>query len=295
MSDSDEPTGLIDVPGGRVWYRIAGSGAAGTPLLLLHGGPGAGHDGFEPLDALAGERPVVFYDQLGCGKSDIPDDASLWRVGRFVEEVAAVRKALGCERMHLLGSSWGGWLAIEYAVANGEGLASLVLSSTSASSRQFLEGARRMLSELPGGTGETIERLEAESKTESPEYLQACMAFYKEHLCRLDPWPEPMLRSGANVAASATYGSMWGPSEFTCTGVLKQWDRKADLGRISAPTLVTRGGYDEMSQDCANTLVAGIRNAELHVFENSAHMAQLEETDAYLAVVRDFLRRIDAG
>lgn len=292
MSDS---SGFIDVPGGRVWHRVAGIDAGGTPLLLLHGGPGAGHDGFEPLEALADERPVVFYDQLGCGKSDIPDDASLWQVARFVDEVAAVRAALGFERMHLLGSSWGGWLAIEYAVANGRGLASLVLSSTSASSRQFLEGARRLLTEMPDSIGETVERLEAEGKTDSPEYLQACMAFYKQHLCRLDPWPDPMLRSGANVAASATYRTMWGPSEFTCTGVLKDWDRESDLRRIAVPTLVTRGGYDEMSQDCANTLVAGISPAELHVFENSSHTAHLEETSAYLGVVRDFLRRVDAA
>lgn len=208
MSDSSDPTGLIDVPGGRVWYRIAGAAAPGTPLLLLHGGPGAGHDGFEPLQALADERPVVFYDQLGCGKSDIPDDPSLWRVDRFVEEVAAVRETLGFERVHLLGSSWGGWLAIEYAVTNGGGLASLALSSTSASSRQFLEGARRLLAGMPSAVRDTIERLEDEGQTESPEYLQACMAFYKQHLCRLEPWPDQMMRSGANVAASATYRSI---------------------------------------------------------------------------------------
>lgn len=295
MSYSNDQTGFIDVPGGRVWYRIAGVGAPGTPLLLLHGGPGAGHDGFEPLGALADERPVVFYDQLGCGRSDIPDDPSLWRVDRFVEEVGAVRQALEVERVHLLGSSWGGWLAIEYAVTNGGGLSSLVLSSTSASSRQFLEGARGLLAELPGEVRETIERLETEGKTESPEYLQACMAFYKQHLCRLEPWPEQMIRSGGNVAASATYRSMWGPSEFTCTGVLEDWDRESRLSEIAVPTLVTRGGYDEMTQDCANTLVSGIPNAELHVFENSAHTAHLEEADAYQAVVRDFLRRVDAA
>jgi proline-specific peptidase len=295
MSDSSDRSGFIDVPGGRVWYRVAGADASGTPLLLLHGGPGAGHDGFEPLEALADERPVVFYDQLGCGRSDIPDDPSLWHVGRFAEEVAAVRSSLGLERMHLLGSSWGGWLAIEYAVTIGGGLASLVLSSTSASSRQFLEGARRLLADLPGGIGETIERLEAEGKTDSPEYLQATMAFYKQHLCRLDPWPDSMLRSSANVAASATYGTMWGPSEFTCTGVLREWDREDDLGRITVPTLVTRGGHDEMTQDCADTLVAGIPDAELRVFENSAHMAHVEETDAYLDAVRRFLRRVDAA
>lgn len=286
-------SGYLAVPGGRVWYRIAGPNSPGTPLVLLHGGPGAGHDAFEPLAALADERPVVFYDQLGCGKSDIPDDGSLWVVDRFVEEVAAVRAGLGFQRMHILGSSWGGWLAIEYALTNGGGLVSLTLSSTSASSWQFLRGARRLLAEMPAAVRVTVERLEAEGDTNAPEYLKACLEFYRRHLCRLDPWPDSMLRDIANVAASATYGTMWGPSEFTCTGVLKNWDRTDGLAEIDVPALVTRGSYDEMTQDCAETLRNGIPGARLRTFEHSAHMAHLEEPELFQQVLREFLRQAD--
>ncbi len=145
-----EPTreGYIAVPGGQVWYKVMGSGDA-VPLLTLHGGPGAGHDYFEPLEALASDRPVVFFDQLGCGRSDKPDDLSLWRIERFEEEVTAVRKALDLERVHLLGQSWGGWLAIEYIMGKPSGVVGLILASTSASSPQFARETARLKAELP--------------------------------------------------------------------------------------------------------------------------------------------------
>lgn len=293
-SASAAKEGTVAVPGGKVWYRVVGAGLERTPLVLLHGGPGSGHDAFEPLAALADQRPVVFYDQLGCGRSEIPDDASLWRVERFVAELAELRRALGLGRMHLLGSSWGGWLAIEYAIAAGDGLAGLVLSSTSASAQQFLRGARELLAQMGPRIRDTVERCEREGRTDDPEYLAASLAFYREHLCRLDPWPEAMVRSARNVAMSATYAPMWGASEFSCTGALKDWDRSADLGAITVPTLVTRGAHDEMVQACADTLVAGIRNSELHVFEHSSHTAQLEEPERCCEVVRAFLQHNDA-
>jgi len=171
MTTSTKREGFVEVPAGRVWYGIAGEGN-GVPLLTLHGGPGAGHDYLEPLEGLGNERPVVFYDQLGCGKSEIPDDERLWRVERFVEEVGAVRKALGLERVHLLGQSWGGMLAIEYALTRPPGVVSLVLANTTASIEEFASEARRLIAELPGDAAETIERCEAEGKTDSPEYQE---------------------------------------------------------------------------------------------------------------------------
>ena len=118
--------GRIDVDGHRVWYRRVGE--RGVPLLLLHGGPGAGHDYLEPLAGLAERRAVIFYDQLGCGRSDQPDDPSLWRIERFVREVDTVRAALGLDRVHILGQSWGGWLAIEYMLSAPKGVVGLVLA-----------------------------------------------------------------------------------------------------------------------------------------------------------------------
>ncbi len=213
MTADQDREGFVQVPGGRVWYRIAGADSPSVPLLVLHGGPGAGHDYLEPLAALADVRPVVFYDQLGCGKSDIPDDESLWRIERFAGEVAAVRRALGLERVHLLDQSWGGFLAIEYMLGHPAGVQSLVLASTAAGMPQVIDEMSRLIDHLPRQACETIRRSEAAGATASPEYQAACLVFYQRHLCRLDPWPEPLQRSVVNLTQTPVYAVMNGPNE----------------------------------------------------------------------------------
>ena len=287
-----EEEGHIDVPGGQVWYKVVGSGES-VPLLTLHGGPGGGHDYLEPLNALASERPVVFFDQLGCGKSDTPDDVSLWRIDRFVDEVTAVRDALGLDRIHLLGHSWGGWLAIEYMLGAPSGVISLTLASTSASIPQFVYEAGKLISELPREMAETMRRLEAEGDFENPEFEAGMMEFYKRHLCRLDPWPDPIMRSLENLDGNIVYETMNGPTEFTVIGNMKDWNRIEKLGEIVAPTLITCGRYDELTPACSRTLRQGIMNSRMHVFERSAHMAHLEETESYLQILSEFLRDFD--
>jgi proline-specific peptidase len=160
--------GTVSVDGFKVWYRRVGEG--GIPLLTLHGGPGAGHDYLEPLEGLADERAVGFYDQLGCGKSDQPDDTSLWRIERFTREIDTVRDALGLDRIHLLGHSWGGWLAIEYMLTQPRGVVSLILGSTSTSTREFVQGAKKLKDELPAEIRDTLRRYEAAGDLSSPEY-----------------------------------------------------------------------------------------------------------------------------
>ncbi len=285
--------GFVEVDGYQVWYRRAGEG--GVPLLILHGGPGAGHDYLDPLGALAEDRKVVFYDQLGCGRSDQPDDTSLWRIERFVAEVDAVRDALGLERVHLLGQSWGGWLAIEYMLSSPRGVVGLVLASTSASIPQFVAEAERLKAALPPEAYETMLRYEASGEFHHPEYEAAVMEFYRRHLCRLDPFPEPLLRSMNNLEGNPVYETMNGPNEFFVIGNLKDWDRTDRLGEIDAPTLITVGRHDEITPACAETIHRGIPGSELRVFEQSAHVAHLEETEAYLRTVADFLTRAEGG
>ena len=287
-----EEEGQIDVPGGQVWYKVVGSGES-VPLLTLHGGPGGGHDYLEPLNALASERPVVFFDQLGCGKSDTPDDVSLWRIDRFVDEVTAVRDALGLDRIHLLGHSWGGWLAIEYMLGAPSGVVSLTLASTSASIPQFVHEAGKLISKLPREMAETMRRLEAEGDFENPEFEAGMMEFYKRHLCRLDPWPDPLMRCLENLDGNIVYETMNGPTEFTVIGNMKDWNRIEKLSEIVAPTLITCGRYDELTPACSRTLRQGIMNSRMHVFERSAHMAHLEETESYLQILSEFLRDFD--
>ncbi len=282
--------GFADVPGGRVWYTRLGGGDA-TPLLMLHGGPGGGHDYLVPLgEALAADRPVVMYDQLGCGRSEQPGDTSLWTVDRFADEVDAVRAALGLERVHLFGQSWGGWLAIEYMTRGTTGVERLVLASTSASTQEFVAGAQRLIGAMPEPHRSVLIEGGERGEYETPEYQAAVMEFYRHHLCRLDPWPAALEASTANIDGNAVYLTMNGPTEFDVIGPLRTWDRTADLGRIEVPTLITVGRYDEIPPSCAETMRAGIPGSRMVVFEHSSHVAHLEEPRAYVATMRDFLR-----
>ena len=279
--------GKINIDSHQIWYRRVGSG--GIPLLTLHGGPGAGHDYLEPLEGLTNDRPVIFYDQLGCGRSDQPDNRSLWRIERFVAEVDTVRHALGLERIHLLGQSWGGWLAIEYMLSRPQGVVSLILASTSASLPQFVAETTRLKTELPLEIYQTLQRYETAGDYHHPDYEAAVLEFYKRHVCRLDPWPEPLLRTVANLNGNAVYETMNGPNEFIVIGNLKNWDRTDRLGEITVPTLITVGRYDELTPACAETLHRGIPNSRMVIFEESAHLAHLEEADTYLQVIADFM------
>jgi proline-specific peptidase len=279
--------GKINVGGHQVWYRSVGTG--GIPVLTLHGGPGAGHDYLEPLQELAAGRSVIFYDQLGCGKSDQPDDRSLWRIDRFVAEVETVRDALGLQQVHLFGHSWGGWLAIEYMLSRPQGVASLILASTSTSLPQFVAETTRLKSELPSEIRQTLQRYEALGDYHHPDYEAAVLEFYKSHLCRLDPWPETLLRSVENLDGNAVYETMNGPNEFIVIGNLKTWERTNRLAEISVPTLITAGRYDELTPACAETLHRGIPHSHRVIFEESAHLAYLEEPDKYRQVLADFI------
>src|SRR5215813_11886649 len=291
--EMDVQDGTISVDGYRVWYRRLGSG--GTPLLILHGGPGGGHDYLEPLQALAADRPVVFYDQLGCGKSDQPTDRSLWRMERFVAEVDTVRRALSLERIHLLGHSWGGWLAIEYLLTQPRGVVSAVLASTSASIPQFVAEASRLKAALPPSIYHTLQRYETAGDLHHPDYEAATLEFYKRHLCRLDPWPEAVLRTVRNIEGNAVYETMNGPNVFMVTGNLKNWDRLDRLSEITVPVLITVGRYDEITPTCAEAMHRRLPKAQLRVFEQSSHTAHLEEPETYRQVVADFLQRVEGG
>jgi proline-specific peptidase len=286
--------GFVEVEGGRVWYRRLGDGDA-LPVLLLHGGPGAAHDYMLPLaERLSEHRPAIVYDQLGCGRADRPDDTSLWTVDRSVTEVDQVRAALGLDRCHLLGQSWGGWLAIDYMARGPVGVAGLVLASTSASIAQFVAGARRLIDALPEPHRTALQELGARGEYDHPDYRAAEQEFYRRHLCRMDPWPEALVRSSDQMEGNQVYLTMNGPTEFDVIGRLRTWDRTPDLGRIDVPTLVTCGRYDEITPACSETIAEGIPDARVVVFEESAHVAHLEEAEAYAGAVEEFLESVEA-
>jgi L-proline amide hydrolase len=284
--------GYVDFRGYRTWYRIVGDLELGaTPLLALHGGPGSTHHYFAPLERLADERPVVLYDQLGCGSSDRPTDID-WSVDVFRNEVAAVREQLGLDRIHLLGTSWGGMLAQEHVLSGARGIQGLVLSSTLANIDDWAAEQRRLRAQLPRDVIETLDRHECAGTYDDPEYERAMEAYFDRHFYR-GPKPRPELERMAAEKATDVYRAMQGPNEWTVTGALKGWDVSTRLGEIDVPTLVIRGRHDMCTDEIAATLVSGIADVREVVLEDSSHTPVLEETDRYLDVVGSFLRECD--
>jgi len=283
--------GYIEVPGGRVWYRSVGEG--GTPLLCLHGGPGFTHYYLEAIEALADRRQVIFYDQLGCGNADRPDDLSLWTVDRFVEELAQVRVALGLDDLHLFGSSWGGMLAMQYALDRRPQLHSMTLCGSPASMIRWAADCAELLAAQPEEVRQVIRQHEADGFTACPEYQAALLGFYREHVCRLDPWPVGLERSFAE-AGYTVYNTMNGPSEFTVTGTLKSWDIMDRLGEIDVPTLLVGGRYDECRPAHLAEMQSRIPGSELEIIEDASHLCFAEQPEAFGGIVNAFLDRHDA-
>jgi L-proline amide hydrolase len=282
--------------GHRVWYRVVGATSTSKPpLLVLHGGPGGAHDYLEPVSLLANAgRQVIFYDQLGCGLSDHIHNPDLWTVDLFVEEVDIVRRALGLECLHILGQSWGGMLAMEYALTQPKGVCSLTIADSPASMIQWVSEANRLRAELPSHIQEELLIHEAAGTTDSKEYLDAMMVFYYRHVCRVNPFPEYVNRSFEQIEKDPeVYHTMNGPSEFHCIGNLKTWDIVDRLGEINLPSLVISGCYDEATPLIAETVNKGIAGSKWVLFALSSHMPHVEETDRFMQVVGDWLAEND--
>jgi L-proline amide hydrolase len=284
----------VEFRGYRTWYRFVGDlNSATTPLLALHGGPGSTHSYFGPLEGLASERPVVLYDQIGCGKSDRPTDIA-WNVDVFRDEVAAVRDQLGLDRIHLLGTSWGGMLAQEHVLSGAQGIVSLILSSTLANLALWNDEQLKLKAQLPPDVIEVLDRHEAAGTYDDPEYEQAMQVYMDRHFYR-GPQPRPELEAMAKGRAPDVYRAMQGPNEWTTTGALKGWDTRDRLHEIDVPTLVIRGAYDMCTEPIAAELVNGIPNAREVVLENSSHTPVMEETDRYLEAVSPFISESESG
>jgi proline iminopeptidase len=284
--------GYVEVPGGSVWYESRGSGP--RTLLLLHGGPGGNSEDLRPLMELAAaDFRVVRYDQLGSWRSEKPDDPALWQVPRFVAEVEQVRHELDLGRIHLLGQSWGAFLALEYALHHQEQLRSLTLASGGASTAEVVAGMNAWRAELPVETQATLTRYEATQQYDHPDYLAAVEVLYRRHLYRT--WPKPeALATGMQHMAIPVYGTMWGPNEFTCTGSLLAWDRSDRLGEIQVPTLITVGEFDEVHPSCSETMHRDIRGSQMVLFPDASHTVHAERPEEYWGVVRQFLLDVDA-
>jgi proline iminopeptidase len=286
------PDRTEDVAVGRHRVVTYSFGSGKDVVLLLNGGPGLPCDYLREAHSVLADHGfrVVAFDQLGTGKSDRPTDPTLWEIGRYVEEVETVRRALDLGKVHLLGHSWGGWLAIDYALTHGDKLRTLLLEDTVADMPHSIGELNRLRGALGSETVAMMLRHEADGTIDHPEYQAAITILNYRHVCRLSDWPAPVKRSLDDWNMDP-YVAMQGPNEFLYTGNLKDWNRVPDLHRITVPVFITTGQHDELTPACAARMKQHLPNAELKVFPNSSHMPFYEEPQAYYPALLDFLGR----
>jgi L-proline amide hydrolase len=279
----------------RTWFRVVGEGCARPPLLCIHGGPGLGHDYLHPLEAMAATgRPVVFYDQLGCGRSRCPGESVPWSLSLFLEELEAVRSAAGLARLHLLGHGWGGMLALEYLLAGASGVQSLVLSSCPASMPQWRAETAGLIAALPAKLRGPLQARLADSVAPDSAYHAALQAFQHRYLCRMNPWPGCLKRSLAGSRSDCgAHDALFGAGDFEPGGQLAGWTAVDRLAEVPVPTLVVSGRFDRTTPAVAAAIYQGIPASEWVVFEQSANMTHLEEPNRFLEVLDGFLARAD--
>lgn len=289
------PLGLgearLAVEGGEVWYKKSGTGS-GMPVILLHGGPGFNSYYLKPLEALGDERTVIRYDQGGAGKSGTMSDTSMMTIPHFVRELDSLRSHLGYDKVHLVGHSWGTMLALEYYRAHPEHVASLTLASAALDIPQWERHARALLKTLPDSIQQIVKTREAEKKFNSPDYQAAIESFYNKYVW-LRP-DKPNLDSLMSQVNPAIYGYMQGPSEFTITGTLKEYNSTSFLKDIKVPTLFTVGDVDEADPVTIRKQAAMVPGGKVFVIPNAAHMSTWDNPAAMIGAIRSHLRAVDS-
>lgn len=281
--------GYIQVDGGKIWYEICGEGNK-TPLLLLHGGPGAPSYYLEPMKALGKERKLIFYHQLGCGKSDRITDTSLMTVKHYVEELRTLVKHFGIKEFYLYGQSWGAMLAMDYYMKYPKGVKALIFSSPCLSTPVWLADAAVLIGQLPEEVQESI-RINERAKTyANPDYAQAVQEFYKHFVARKQPWSAEIERTFSEMGSNYQY--MWGPSEFNATGELAGYDRTEELAGIKIPTLFVCGEFDEATPPSVEFFKSRVPGAQMAVIKGAAHLTMQDEPEQNNKVISDFLNSL---
>jgi L-proline amide hydrolase len=294
----DFTEGYVEGASGRTWYKITGDlGSGKAPLVVLHGGPGCTHDYVDSLKDLAATgRAVIHYDQIGNGRSTHLRDkgTDFWTVSLFLDELDRLLSQLGIAgRYDVIGQSWGGMLGAEHAVRQPPGLRRLVIADSPASMKTWVEEANRLRRDLPQHVQDTLTAHEEAGTIDSADYQTASGVFYEKHVCRLVPMPPEVARTFAAIAEDPTvYHTMNGPTEFHVIGTMKDWTIESRLHAIRVPTLLISGGFDEATPLCVQPYADHIPDVRWKIFEQSSHMPHVEEKEACLAAVAEFL---DAG
>ncbi|GMM93058.1 proline iminopeptidase-family hydrolase [Qipengyuania sp. MTN3-11] len=292
---------MVPVEGGRVWVRIDGDLSTDLPpAVLVHGGPGGTHTSFGNMMSLADERAVILYDQLDSGKSDHPGDPANWRVDRFVEELEAIRKALGIEKWHVIGHSWGSALALEYAAKYSQHVASSVLAGTFISTPHWITGTNLLIRELPDDVAAALIACEGPTPPAAEVCEPASKAFYSAYNGRPDRpavTPEEKAyreRFNGKGFNPELYNAMWGPSEFSARGSLVSFNATPLLSRIDGQrTLFMIGQYDEARIDDVQEFVELAPGSELAVIPGGSHSSFHERPAESEAILRAWMRRHD--
>ena len=281
----------LAVNGGRLWYRKSGTGTR-TPAILLHGGPGYASYYLKPIvDSLGADRPVVRYDQLGAGRSGPMTDTLLMTIPHFVAELDSLRSALGYDKVHLVGHSWGTILGYEYYKAHPQHVASLTLASAALDIPAWEKNARRLVATLSDSAQKAIKAGEAEKQFDAPDYQNALNEFYGLYV-----WRHPIeadLDSTVKTVNMAIYNYMQGPSEFTITGTLRTYDATPGLKTIKVPVLYTVGEFDEANPATIRHFASLTPGAKVAVIPGAAHITSWDNAPAMTKAIRVFLREAD--
>jgi proline iminopeptidase len=290
IADVSAIEGYFETEGRTLWYRVVNPHGGGVPLLAQAGGPAPSYY-LEPLENLADERPVVFYDQFGTGRSSKPDGSFDWSVQLYLDDLNALREHLDLRRVHLLGHSWGTMLLSAYMETSPEGVESVVLVSPSVSAARWLEDAEKLRGALPRETDAILREHEERAAFHEQAYQDAAMVFLQRHFCRLDPWPAALVETVEKMGPA--YEAMWGPNEFVATGVLKDFDKTDVLGTIKVPTLFIGGEYDEAPPETVEWHAEMVPDAQVVIIPEASHTPMLENPTLFNESVRAFLRRAE--
>lgn len=283
--------GYVRILDHEIWYSVYGEGRPGSPILAIHGGPG-----FlsmpQVVSDLGDRHPVYFYDQFGCGRSERAKDPSLYTAEHYIQELSELRSALGLESPILMGFSWGTALACLYALRHGSaGIKAMILCGPYLSTSLWDSDQRANIALMPEAARTAILRGE-EEREYSGAYQDGMMAYYQHHVCRLDPWPDFLL-DAFSLLNPEVYNKLWGPSEFTITGSLRDLDLLPSLKEIDLPVLLVCGDQDEADPRTVKAYQRAFKNAQMAVIPGASHLHHVEKPEIFLAITRGFLKEIE--
>ena len=290
VSPLEEGTGYLETSQVKVWYRIVGKSTQ-IPLLVLHGGPGVSSDYLRPMDALGKDRKVIYYDQLGSGRSDTIKDTALMTVDFYVEELYEVVQNLGLKEFYLYGQSWGSALAISYYLKHPEGIKALIFSSPVLSTKLWIRDSEKLIATLPDSLQQAIHINEQRQTYDHPDYLNAVNYYYQRYVVRKMPWSKDLETSFSAVGPAYAY--MWGPSEFTATGELKTFDCTSRLHKVVVPTLFLTGEFDEALPTTVQYYQSLVPRAKFTLIHGAAHVTMHDNPEEHNHCIEEFLDTIE--